>query len=81
MYRKMGSPGNCKHFTTLGVQGYVGKMKDGAGKLKRVTKRLNASQFKEIVFRRVCRLSTRKQALIWCAGGFLSVLKCGRRRS
>lgn len=56
-------------------------MGDGAGKLKRVTKTLNASQFKEIVFRRVCRLSTRRQALIWGAGGFLSVLKCGRRRS
>lgn len=81
-WRNMASPDNCKHLTTLGVQGYMGKMKDGAGTFKGclVTKSLDTSQLREIVFRRVCRLSTRKQALTWGAG-FLSVLGWGWEKS
>lgn len=82
IWRNMASPDNCKHLATPGVQGCVGKIKDGAGTLKRclVTKSRDTSQLKEIVFRRVCRLSTRKQALIWGAG-FLAVLGWGTGRS
>lgn len=76
----MASPGNCGHLTVPGVQGYVGKIKDGKLKRGLVMKSLDTCQLKGAVFRSICRLSTRKQALIWGAGGFLGVLRWGRGR-
>lgn len=66
MERGVASLGTCEHFITPGVQGYMGKTKDGAGKLKGVRwwRTFDASRFKETVLGRVCRLGTRKQALI-----------------
>ena len=52
MWRSTASQGNCEHLPVPGVQGYMGKMKDGAGKLKMglVMKSLDTCRFKEIVF-------------------------------
>lgn len=50
----------------------MGKMKDDAEKLRRglLMKSCDAHQLGEIVFRRICRLGTRK--LIWGGAGFPS---------